>query len=65
MIRLYCCFTKLLITCLTLAVFEAFNHSSILDKTVFCLGEEQSMFIYDGCMSWYNGVGDFVNVSLG
>ena len=44
---------------------EAFNYSSIFDKTVFCLGEKQGMLINDECSSWYNRVGDFFNVSLG
>ena len=45
---------------LTPEAFEAFNHSSIFDKTVFCLGEKQGMLINDECSSWYNRVGDFL-----
>ena len=44
---------------LTLEAFEAFNHSNIFDKAVFCLGEKQGMLINDECSSWYNRVGDF------
>ena len=40
--------------------FEAFNHSSIFDKSVFCLGEKQGTLINDECSSWYNRVGDFL-----
>ena len=45
--------------------FEAFNHSSIFDTSVFCLGEKQGMLLNDECSSWYNRVGDFLNVGLG
>ena len=45
---------------LTLEAFKAFNHNSIFDKAVFCLGEKQSMLINDKCSSWYNTVGDFL-----
>ena len=45
---------------LTLEALEAFNCSSIVDKTVFCLGEKQGMVINDECSSWYNRVGDFL-----
>ena len=44
---------------LTLEAFEAFNHSSIFDKAVFCLHDKQGMLIKDECSSWYNKVGDF------
>ena len=45
---------------LTPEAFEAFKHSSIFDKAVFCLGEKQGMLINDECSSWYNRVGDFL-----
>ena len=45
---------------LTLEAFKAFNHSSIFDKSVFCLGEKQGTLINDECSSWYNRVGDFL-----
>ena len=45
---------------LTLEAFEAFIHSSIFDKAVFCLGEKQGMLVNDECRSWYNKVGDFL-----
>ena len=32
---------------LTPKAFEAFNHSSIFDKAVFCLGEKQGMLVND------------------
>ena len=32
------------------AAFEAFNHSSIFDEAVFCLGEKQGMLINDECV---------------
>ena len=44
---------------LTPEAFKPFNHSSIFDKAVFCLGEKQGMMINDECRSWYNRVGDF------
>ena len=44
--------------------FEAFLHSSIFDKAVFCLGEKQGMLVNDECSSWYNTVGDVFIVSL-
>ena len=44
---------------LTPEAFEAFDHSSIFDKAVFCLGEKQDMLVKDECSSWYNRVGDF------
>ena len=37
---------------------EDFMHRSILDKTIFCLGEKQGMIVNDDCNSWYNRVGD-------
>ena len=45
---------------LTPEAFKAFNHSSIFNKAVFCLGEIQGMLVNDKCSSWYNRVGDFV-----
>ena len=36
--------------------FEAFLRSSIFDKAVFCLGEEQGMLLNDEYSSWYNRV---------
>ena len=45
---------------LTLEAFEAFNHSSIFDKAVFCLDEKQGMLINDECSSWYDSVGDIL-----
>ena len=45
-----------------LDAFEAFLHSSIFDKAVFCLGEKQGMLVYYECSSWYNRVGDFLLV---
>ena len=44
---------------LTPEAFEAFNHRSIFDKAVFCLGEKQGTLVNDECSSWYNKVGDF------
>ena len=44
---------------LTLEALEAFNHSSIFDKVVFFLGDQQGMLVKDECSSWYNRVGDF------
>ena len=40
-------------------------HHSILDKTVFCLGEKQGTIVNDDCSSWYNRVGEFFDVSMG
>ena len=40
--------------------FEDFMHRSVLDKTVFCLGEKQGMIVNDDCSLWYNRVGDFL-----
>ena len=40
--------------------FEAFLSSSILNKTVFCLGEWQGILVNDECSSWYNKVGNFL-----
>ena len=34
---------------LTSEAFEAFIHSSIFDKAVFCLGEKQGMLVNDEC----------------
>ena len=34
---------------LFLDVFEDFMHCSVLDKTVFCLGEKQGMIVNDDC----------------
>ena len=52
--------TKIILHCmkqiLTWETFEAFNHSSIFDKAVFCLDEKQGMLINDECSSWYNRV---------
>ena len=42
----------------TLEAFQAFNDSSIFDKSVFCLGEKQEMLMNDECSSYYNRVGD-------
>ena len=44
---------------LTPEAFEAFNHNSIFDKLVFCLGEKQGTLVNAECSSWYNTVGDF------
>ena len=52
----------------TLEAFEAFNHRSIFDKAVFCLGEKQGtcvhvqcILVHNECSSWYmyNRVIDF------
>ena len=43
---------------LTLDALEAFNHGSILDKAVFCLGKKRGMLVNDECSSWYSRVGD-------
>ena len=40
--------------------FQDFVHRSILDKKVFCLGENQGMIVNDDCSLWYNRVGDFL-----
>ena len=40
-------------------VLEVFNHSSIFNNAVFCLGEKQAMLINDECSSWYNRVCQF------
>ena len=39
--------------------FEAFLRASVLDRTAFCLGEEQDMLGNNECSSWYGRVGDF------
>ena len=44
---------------LTLEAFETFNHSSIFDKAVFCLGEKQGMLINNERVSCYHRVGNF------
>ena len=33
---------------------------SVLDKTVFCLGEKQGMIVNNDCSLWYNRVGVFL-----
>ena len=33
---------------------EAFNHSSIFNKSVFCLVEKKGMLVNDECSLWYN-----------
>ena len=38
--------------------FKAFNHSSIFDKAVICLGEKQGMLVNDEVTSQYERVGD-------
>ena len=48
---------------LPLNTFQAF-HGCLFDKTVFCLGEKQGMFVNDEYSSWYSSVGDF-KISLG
>ena len=45
---------------LSLQAFEAFNHSSMFDKAVFCLAEKQGMMINDERSPWYSRVGDFL-----
>ena len=35
-------------------------HSSVFDKTVFCLREEQGVLVNYECSSWYSGVGNFL-----
>ena len=40
--------------------FDTFFHSSIFDKTVFCLGEKQGIVVNDECSSWYYRVGEFL-----
>ena len=44
---------------LTLEGFKPFNHSSIFNKAVFCLGEKQGMLVNNECSSWCNRAGDF------
>ena len=44
---------------LTQEAFEAFSHSSIFDKAVFCSGDKQGTFVNNEYSSWYNRVGDF------
>ena len=39
--------------------FEVFNHSSIFDKAVFCLGEKKGLLVNDERSSWYDRVGIF------
>ena len=44
--------------------FEPILGGSIIDKTVFCLGESHGMFLNYECSSWYNEVSDF-SISIG
>ena len=37
-----------------LNAFEAFLHSSIFDKIIFCLGEKQGMLVNNEYSPWYN-----------
>ena len=45
---------------LTLEALKVFDHSSIVDKAVFCLGEKQGMLVNDEC-----SVGDFFKCHFG
>ena len=33
---------------------DAFLHSSIFDKALFCLGERKGLLVNDECSSWYS-----------
>ena len=38
------------------------NCHSVLNKTIFCLGEKQSMIVNDDFSSWYNRIGNFLTL---
>ena len=41
-------------------VFDAFLHSSVFDKVLFCLGERKGLLVNDECGSWYGRIGEFL-----